>query len=276
MLKTEERNPKTMHLDQMSTAAMLKVISEENFNAVKAVDDCLDQIGAAVDAVTAAMKAGGRLIYVGCGTSGRLGVLDASESCPTFGVDEGTIVGVMAGGVEALYRAGEPEEDSAEFGVRDLKRLELGSADIVVGISAAGGAEYVLAAVDYAKSVGCKVVGVTCNAASKLAQLADYAIVTDTGAEVVTGSTRMKAGTAHKLVLNMLSTCSMVKLGNVYENLMINLQPTNAKLKERMVRITGDIHHVDGERARALLEAAGWNIRNTLITTDGGAVVAGK
>ncbi len=268
MLKTEARNPKTMHLDRMETSEMLKVISEENFNAVKAVDDCLDQIGAAVDAVTAAMREGGRLIYVGCGTSGRLGVLDASESCPTFGVDEGTIVGVMAGGVEALYRAGEPEEDSAEFGVRDLKKLGLRAADIVVGISAAGGAEYVLAAVDYAKSVGCKVVGVTCNAESALARKADFAIVTDTGAEVVTGSTRMKAGTAHKLVLNMLSTCAMVKLGNVYENLMVNLQPTNAKLKERMVRIVADIHHVDLAKARELLEASGWNIRGTLEATS--------
>lgn len=264
MLKTEERNPKTMHLDQMSTAAMLKVISEENFNAVKAVEACLDQIGVAVDAVTEALEKGGRLVYVGCGTSGRLGVLDASESCPTFGVPEGTVVGVMAGGVEALHRAGEPEEDRAEFGVRDLKSLGLRAADIVVGISAAGGAEYVLAAIDYAKETGCRTVGLTCNAASPLADRADLAIVTDTGAEVVTGSTRMKAGTAHKLVLNMLSTCAMVKRGNVYENLMINLQPTNAKLKERMVRITADIHKVDFDVAREMLEKSAWNIRRTL------------
>ncbi len=264
MLKTEMRNPKTMHLDRMTTAEMLRVIQEENFNAVKSIDGCLDAVARAVDAATESLRKGGRLIYVGAGTSGRLGVLDASEACPTFGVPEGTITGVMAGGVEALHRAGEPEEDSAEFGVRDLKAVGVRAADCVVGISAAGGAEYVLAAVAYAKSLGCVTVGITCNDGSKLAGIADFAIVTDTGAEVVTGSTRMKAGTAHKLVLNMLSTCSMVHLGNVYENMMVNLSPTNEKLRERMVRIVGEIHKVDGKRARAILEEAGWNIRRTI------------
>jgi len=264
MLKTEMRNPKTTHLDRMTTAEMLRVIQEENFNAVKAVDGCLDAIGRAVDAVTDAMRKGGRLIYVGAGTSGRLGVLDASEACPTFGVPEGTILGVMAGGVEALYRAGEPEEDSAAFGERDIKAVNLTSADCVVGISAAGGAEYVLAALGYAKSVGCVTVGLTCNDGSSLAELADIAIVTDTGVEVVTGSTRMKAGTAHKLVLNMLSTCAMVHLGNVYENMMVNLRPTNAKLRERMVGIVADIHKIGRDEARALLERSGWSIRGTL------------
>ena len=152
MLKTEMRNPKTTHLDRMTTTEMLRVIQDENMNAVKAVDGCLDAVGRAVDAVTEALRRGGRLIYVGAGTSGRLGVLDASEACPTFGVPEGTILGVMAGGVEALYRAGEPEEDSAAFGERDVKAVNLAPSDCVVGISAAGGAEYVLAAVGYAKS----------------------------------------------------------------------------------------------------------------------------
>ena len=261
MLKTEMRNPKTTHLDRMTTAEMLRVIQDENYNAVKAVDGCLDALERAVDAVSAALRRGGRLIYVGAGTSGRLGVLDASEACPTFGVPEGTIVGVMAGGVEALYRAGEPEEDSAEFGERDIKAVNLVPADCVVGISAAGGAEYVLAAVGYAKSLGCVTVGLTCNDGSPLANLADIAIVTDTGAEVVTGSTRMKAGTAHKLVLNMLSTCSMVHLGNVYENMMVNLRPTNGKLRERMVGIVAEIRKVARDEARAFLERAGWNIR---------------
>ena len=263
MLKTEMRNPKTTHLDRMTTAEMLRVIQEENMNAVKAVDGCLDAVGRAVDTVTEALRKGGRLIYVGAGTSGRLGVLDASEACPTFGVPEGTILGVMAGGVEALYRAGEPEEDSAAFGERDLKAANLAAADCVVGISAAGGAEYVLGALGYAKSLGCATVGLTCNEGSPLAKLADIAIVTDTGAEVVTGSTRMKAGTAHKLVLNMLSTCSMVHLGNVYENMMVNLKPSNDKLRERMVGIVADIHKVGRDEARSLLERAGWNIRGT-------------
>ena len=263
MLKTEMRNPKTMHLDRMTTVEMLRVIQDENYNAVRAVDGCLNAVARAVDAATAALRGGGRLIYVGAGTSGRLGVLDASEACPTFGVPEGTIVGVMAGGVEALYRAGEPEEDSTECGIRDLKAINLTSADCVVGVSAAGGAEYVLAAVAYAKSLGCATVGLTCNEGSSLATLADIAIVTDTGAEVVTGSTRMKAGTAHKLVLNMLSTCSMVHLGNVYENMMVNLKPSNEKLRERMVGIVAEIHRIDRDAARSLLERAGWVIRAT-------------
>ena len=264
MLKTEMRNPKTTHLDRMTTAEMLRVIQEENMNAVKAVESCLESVGCAVDAVTEAMRKGGRLIYVGAGTSGRLGVLDASEACPTFGVPEGTILGVMAGGVEALYRAGEPEEDSAAFGERDIKAVNLTSADCVVGISAAGGAEYVLGALGYAKSLGCATVGLTCNEGSPLAKLADIAIVTDTGAEVVTGSTRMKAGTAHKLVLNMLSTCSMVHLGNVYENMMVNLKPSNDKLRERMVRIVSDVREVELTEARRLLEENGWSIREIL------------
>ncbi len=263
MLKTEMRNPKTTHLDRMTTAEMVRVIQEENHNAVRAVDGCLDAVAKAVDRATDALRKGGRLIYVGAGTSGRLGVLDASEACPTFGVPEGTIVGVMAGGVEALYRAGEPEEDSTECGIRDLKAINLTSADCVVGVSAAGGAEYVLAAVAYAKSLGCATVGLTCNEGSSLATLADIAIVTDTGAEVVTGSTRMKAGTAHKLVLNMLSTCSMVHLGNVYENMMVNLKPSNEKLRERMVGIVAEIHRIDRDAARSLLERAGWVIRAT-------------
>ena len=231
MLKTEMRNPKTTYLDRMTTAEMLRVIQEENFNVVKAVDGCLDAIERAVDAVTESMRKGGRLIYVGAGTSGRLGVLDASEACPTFGVPEGTIV---------------------------------------VGISAAGGAEYVLSAVGYAKSLGCTTVGLTCNDGSPLAKLADIVIVTDTGAEVVTGSTRMKAGTAHKLVLNMLSTCSMVHLGNVYENMMVNLSPTNDKLRERMIGIVSEIHGVGRDEARSLLERADWKIRNTIISAEEG------
>ena len=261
MFKTEMRNPKTTHLDRMSTAEMLRVIQEENHNAVKAVDDCIDAVARAVDVATEALRKGGRLIYVGAGTSGRLGVLDASEACPTFGVPEGTILGVMAGGVEALYRAGEPEEDSAEFGERDVKAANLAAADCVVGISASGGAEYVLGAVGYAKGLGCATVGLTCNEGSPLAKLADIAIVTDTGAEVVTGSTRMKAGTAHKLVLNMLSTCAMVHLGNVYENMMVNLKPGNAKLRERMAGIVAEIRKTGRDEARRLLDAADWNIR---------------
>ena len=266
MLKTELRNSKTTHLDRMGTAEILKVIQEENLNAAKAVGECLEQIGLAVDAATKALRNGGRLIYVGAGTSGRLGVLDASEACPTYGVPEGTVLGVMAGGVEALYHAGETEEDSAEFAVRDLKAANLSSADCVVGISAAGGAEYVLGAIGYAKDTGCVTVGLTCNEGSPLAEAVDIAIVTDTGAEVVTGSTRMKAGTAHKMVLNMISTTAMVHLGNVYENMMVNLKPSNAKLRERMVGIVVEIAKVSHDEAVKLLDGANWNIREAVKT----------
>ena len=264
MLKTEMRNPKTTHLDRMSTAEMLRVIQEENFNAVKAVGECLEAIGRAVDAATESLRKGGRLVYVGAGTSGRLGVLDASEACPTYGVPEGTVLGVMAGGVEALYRAGEKEEDSAEAALKDLKAANLSPADCLVGISAAGGAEYVLAAVEYAKSLGCATVGITCNAGSPLDRLAGISVVTDTGAEVVTGSTRMKAGTAHKMVLNMISTCAMVHLGNVYENMMVNLKPTNAKLRGRMVGIVAEIRKIGRDEAEKLLDSAGWDIRRAI------------
>ena len=260
-LDTEKKNPASAHIDELSPLDMMRVIHAEDQKAVDAVTPLLPKIAETADKIARRIRLGGRLLYCGAGTSGRLGVLDASEACPTFGVPEGTIVGVMAGGVEALHRAGEPEEDSAKFGVRDLKAIDLAPADCVVGVSAAGGAEYVLAAVEYAKSLGCATIGLTCNDGSPLAQLVDIAVVTDTGAEVVTGSTRMKAGTAHKLVLNMLSTCSMVHLGNVYENMMVNLKPTNAKLKERMVGIVAEIRKTGRDEARRLLDGAGWNIR---------------
>ena len=264
MLNTEKRNPKTMHVDRMTSQEMVKLMNEENAVAVAAVGAALPKVAEAVDAVTEALMNGGRLIYMGAGTSGRLGVIDAAECPPTFGVSPDLIIGIIAGGEKCMFRAAESEEDDAAHGVSDLKARSLTGKDVVVGISAAGGAAYVIGALEYAKSLGCVTVGITSNADTPLDKTADISIVADTGAEFITGSTRLKAGTAQKLILNMISTCAMVKCGHVYENLMINLRPTNQKLRGRMIRIVAAILDVDEETATARLDASGWNIRRAV------------
>ena len=264
MLNTEKRNPKTMHVDKMTALEMVKLMNEENKIAVEAVGDALPKVAEAVDAVAEALMGGGRLIYMGAGTSGRLGVIDAAECPPTFGVSPDLIVGIIAGGERCMFRAAESEEDDAAHGVADLKARNVNERDVVVGISAAGGAAYVIGALEYAKSLGCVTVGITSNADTLLDKTADISIVADTGAEFITGSTRLKAGTAQKLILNMISTCAMVKCGHVYENLMINLRPTNQKLRGRMVRIVAAILDVDEETATARLDASDWNIRRAV------------
>ena len=264
MLKTEMRNPKTVYIDKMTTLEMVRVMNEENAVAVEAVGAALPEVARAVDVVSEALMNGGRLIYMGAGTSGRLGVIDAAECPPTFGVSPELVVGIIAGGERCMFRAAESQEDDAAHGVADLKEKKLTSRDVVVGISAAGGAAYVIGALEYAKSLGCVTVGLTSNADTPLDKTADISIVTDTGAEVITGSTRLKAGTAQKLVLNMISTCAMVKCGHVYENLMINLRPTNQKLRSRMVRIVAAILDVDEQTATARLDANEWNIRRAV------------
>lgn len=264
MLRTEMRNPKTTHIDKMSTMEMLQVIQEENINAVNAVGAQLENIGKAVDAITEAFNAGGRLIYMGAGTSGRTGVIDATECPPTFGVAPGQVVGIIAGGNDTMFRASENQEDNAEAGVRDLKEKALTGKDVVVGVSAAGGAAYVIGALEYAKSLGCVTVGLTSNAGTLLDKAADISIVCDTGPEVITGSTRMKAGTSQKLVLNMLSTCPMIKTGKVYENLMINLSATNEKLVQRMKRIVSEVTGITTDEAEQYLQQSDWNIRKAI------------
>lgn len=266
MLKTEMRNPKTTHIDTMDTMEMMKIIDEENHYAADAVGKELEHIGQAVDAVAFAFSKGGRLFYIGAGTSGRLGVLDASECPPTYGVPQDMVIGIIAGGKEALWKAGEANEDDPQAGVEELKNYQLKEQDIVVGISAAGGAAYVINALEYAKSIGCVTVGVTSNEGSPLDLTANISICTDTGAEVVTGSTRMKAGTAQKLVLNMISTGAMIKSGYVYENMMINLKPSNVKLKDRTIRIVCEILHISYKEAEAVLERTDWSIRNAVET----------
>lgn len=264
MKETETRNPKTTHIDTETTAGTLRLIQDENKAAVDSLDAALPMIERACDKLAGCIGNGGRVYYIGAGTSGRLGVLDAAECPPTFGVPPEMFTGIIAGGRDCMFRAAENAEDNAEAGERDLAAYNPGENDVVVGISASGDAPYVAGALRYAKSVGCAVIGVTSCRDSFLARETDYPIVTGTGPEVITGSTRMKAGTAQKLVLNMLSTTAMIKTGKVYENLMINLRPTNAKLRRRVISITREITGTDEETAVKLLDANDWLIRTAV------------
>ena len=264
MSKTEMRNPKTMHIDQETTAGMLRLIQDENYNAVKAIEAAIPAIEKACDMICERMKNGGRLIYMGAGTSGRLGVIDAVECPPTYGVSSELISGIIAGGYDRMVSAAEGAEDIAEAGIRDLADKNICPDDTVFGISVAGNAAYVADALKFAREQGCLTVGLTCNTGSRLDVESDISIVTDTGAEPITGSTRMKAGSAHKMVLNMISTCVMIKMGNVYQNLMINVKPTNIKLKRRVISIVCEILNCDENKAIELLEKHNWSIRETV------------
>ena len=263
MLNTEKRNEKTMHVDKMDTIDIVRVMNEENMNSVLAVEKALPQIAIAVDKVAEAFLNGGRLFYIGAGTSGRLGIIDAAECPPTFGVPHELVQGIIAGGNERVFKAGENEEDNYQKGV-DIVKEKLNGKDVLVGVSAAGGAKYVLGALETAKGMGCFTVGVTSNEGTAITKTADLAIVCDTGAEVITGSTRLKAGNSQKFVLNMLTTGAMIKTGKVYENLMINLKPSNEKLRLRVIRITSQILGIEEEAAIPLLEANDWDIRRTV------------
>ena len=264
MLKTEMRNPDTKHINEMSTQDMMRVMQAANKRAAEALDTELDAIGAAVDGISERMKRGGRLFYIGCGTSGRLGVLDASECPPTYGVPKNLVIGIIAGGDHALRNAIEGAEDNAELGRADLTAHNLTELDSVVGISVAGGARYVIGALEAARDVGAFTVAITSNEGSPIEKIADIGIHPDTGAEVITGSTRMKAGTAHKMILNMISTAVMIRQGHVYENLMINLRPANIKLEDRMVRIVSDILEVEYDEARRLLNENDFVIKKAI------------
>lgn len=264
MLKTEMRNPKTTHIDKMSPLEIARVMNEENAYCVQAVEAELPQVALAIDAIAEALQKGGRLFYMGAGTSGRLGIVDAAECPPTFGVSSDTVIGLMAGGLGAMVNASENREDDPEASVAELKEYNLNSNDVVVGISAAGGAAYVLNAIGYAKSLGCTTVAITSNKESPMDLAADISICPDTGPEVITGSTRLKAGTAQKLILNMLSTGAMIRSGYVYENLMINLKPTNTKLRRRVIGIVADITGETEEAAEARLEKNNWVIKEAI------------
>lgn len=254
-LKTEGRNPRTMNIDKLPTLEMVGLINSENRAVEDAIDERLPEIAAAVDIISDALGGGGHLIYVGCGTSGRLGVVDASECPPTFGVDYDLVRGIIAGGESAMFRAVEGAEDSEEWGARAILEDGAGEGDVVVGLSASGRAPFVLGALKEARKRGCKTIAVTCNPGSLMEELGDVAVSVYVGPEVISGSTRLKAGTAQKLILNMFSTCAMIKTGKVRSNLMINVRPTNEKLIERATRIIMELSGADRESAaKALAE----------------------
>ena len=256
-LPTEARNPASEHIDELPTLAMLEVIHAADQHAVDAVGRELPHIASAVDAIAARLAGGGRLFYIGAGTSGRLGVLDASECPPTFNTPPELIQGLIAGGDRALRNSIERAEDDPGQGARDLVDHGLAPGDALVGIAASGRTPYVLGAIEHARALGALTIGLTCVPGSPIEQAAELAITPDTGPEVVTGSTRMKAGTATKLVLNMLSTGVLIRLGYVYGNLMVNVQPTNTKLRDRAARIVAAITGIDQAAAADLLAQAG-------------------
>ncbi len=256
-LPTEARNPASEEIDQLSTLEMLRVINQADHGVADAVALVLPSIATAVDAIVARLQLGGRLFYIGAGTSGRLGVLDASECPPTYNVPPTLVQGIMAGGDAALRLALEDVEDDAEAGAADLAAYRLAPIDAVVGIATSGRTPYVLGALQYAASLGALTVALTCAPDSPITQQAEIAITPVVGPEVVTGSTRMKAGTATKMILNMLSTAAMVRLGYVYSNLMVNVQPTNEKLLARAQSIIASIAGVDSDHAARLLNEAG-------------------
>ncbi len=263
-LLTEARNAASAHLDELSTEDMLRVLNDEDAKVAAAVREQLPEIARAVDAIVARFARGGRLFYMGAGTSGRLGVLDASECPPTFSVPSELVQGLIAGGDRALRLSSEHSEDSREEGVRDLHEAGFGAAqrpDTLVGIAASGRTPYVLGAVQRARELGALTIGLSCVPGSALAQAAEIAITPATGPEVLTGSTRLKAGTATKLVLNMLSTGVMVRTGATFGNLMVNVRPTNAKLVDRAERIVAEATGCDRAVASHLLRASGMNVK---------------
>ena len=262
---TEERNPLTRDIDTLPTLDMLNLINAEDQKVALAVRDELPKITAAVDAITARMQRGGRLIYMGAGTSGRLGVLDASECPPTFGTPADLVVGLIAGGLTALTDAVEGAEDDPEGGAADIAELDANENDCVIGIAASGHTPYAFGGLQEAKKRGALTVSLTCNRPSPLEELAEIGIAPVVGPEVISGSTRLKAGTAQKMVLNMISTAVMIRLGKTYTNLMVDVQPTNAKLRQRARRIVAEATGLNLEQATKILQACGGEVKTAIV-----------
>lgn len=254
---TEQRNPNSMHLDEMSVEEIAKLMNEEDRGVPEAIQRAIPEITELIEAVIRAFKNEGRLIYIGAGTSGRLGILDAVECVPTFGTSPEKVVGLIAGGEQAIKDAVEGAEDSKELAIEDLKKLRLTKNDIVVGIAASGRTPYVIGGLNYAKELGAKTGSLSNNENTKISEIADYPIEVITGPEVLAGSTRLKAGTAQKIVLNMITTISMVKIGKAYENLMVDVLATNEKLVDRAKRIIVEATGVDYEEAEKVFDEAG-------------------
>lgn len=267
---TEEENPKSANLSSLGAVEIVRLMNEEDALVPAAIKQVVPEIERAVEAISARLKTGGRLFYIGTGTSGRLGVLDASECPPTFGVSPDLVQAIIAGGYEACYRAVEASEDDAQAGVADLTARNFNGADALVGIAASGGTPYTVGAVAHARSVGGLTIALTCVPGSRITEVAELSIVPVVGPEVLAGSTRLKAGTAQKLVLNMLSTATMVQLGYVTGNRMANVQPRNIKLRARAVRIIMAETGAESEVAAKQLEAAGGSLPAALVMAKTG------
>ena len=260
-LITEQRNPNSMHVDSLSALEIVQLMNQEDKQVPLAIEKCLPQIAQAVECIVAAFQQGGRLVYIGAGTSGRLGVLDASECPPTFGVSPEMVKGIIAGGERALRHPIEGAEDSKAQAVVDLQTIQFSSKDVLVGIAASGRTPYVIGALEYAKSLGSVTVSIASNPNSAMANIVDIAIDTVVGPEVLTGSSRLKSGTAQKLVLNMLTTTSMILMGKCYQNLMVDVQASNEKLKARAIRIVMQATDCDKALAEETLKQADQNAK---------------
>ena len=260
-LITEQRNPNSMHVDSLSALEIVQLMNQEDKQVPLAIEKCLPQIAQAVECVVAAFQQGGRLVYIGAGTSGRLGVLDASECPPTFGVSPEMVKGIIAGGERALRHPIEGAEDSKAQAVVDLQTIQFSSKDVLVGIAASGRTPYVIGALEYAKNLGSVTVSIASNPNSAMANIVDIAIDTVVGPEVLTGSSRLKSGTAQKLVLNMLTTASMILMGKCYQNLMVDVQASNEKLKARAIRIVMQATDCDKALAEETLKLADQNAK---------------
>lgn len=267
-LTTENRNQASLSIDQMTSSQIVTVINQEDQKVADAIKLVQGEVAEAIDAISERFKAGGRLIYIGAGTSGRLGALDAIELTPTYSVSPTRAFGIMAGGQAAMFTAVEGAEDSEELAIADLKAVQLTQADTVIGIAASGRTPYTVSAINYSKSVGALTVSVTCNPGSQMNELADIGIAPIVGPEVITGSTRMKAGTAQKMVLNMISTGVMIKVGKIYQNLMVNVQPTNEKLVQRGINIIHDGTGIEKNEAARYLTAAENNVAAAIVMIE--------
>ncbi|PAD22744.1 N-acetylmuramic acid 6-phosphate etherase [Terribacillus saccharophilus] len=264
-LTTEKRNESTMKLDQLTTKEVLQLMNKEDRTVPDAVEAALPEIEAAIEQVIATFQAGGRLIYTGAGTSGRLGILDAVECPPTFSTPDDMVQGLLAGGMSAFRKAKEGAEDNPELGARELEDIGLTAKDTVIGIAASGRTPYVIGALDYAAAVGAATVSVACNKDSAISKHAKISIEVETGPEILTGSTRLKAGTAQKLVLNMISTASMVGVGKVYKNLMVDVKPTNDKLQERAKRIIMEATGANYDAAEKVFDQADGQVKTAIV-----------
>lgn len=264
-LLTEQRNSRSANIDQMSTLEMVQLMNHEDQNIINAIAHVTKSIASAVDLIAETILNGGRLVYVGAGTSGRLGVLDASECLPTFGVGEETVIGIIAGGDQALRNPVENAEDNREAAITDLKNIQFSDKDVLCAIAASGRTPYCVASLDYAKQTGAKTIALACTEYNPMFEIADVSIPVLVGAEIITGSTRLKSGSAQKMVLNMLTTCSMIKIGKTYGNLMVDVKPTNKKLHYRAINMLITILDIDEQTAENLLDAANNHVKTAIL-----------